>query len=560
MRSLILLILCGWTMTLQLQAQNMSLGTPVLEDYLRRQQLLGKIDSSISFGLRPLNFGKEGLQLDSSVFRPSDYFPEKLSFLKGKGIVKLLPAEIRLNYDSNHPYSRNDGAMIRSRGIQTLVSAGIYVEMGPLSIQLKPEIVYAENSNYDGFSEEHFGIIWSRRYVWYNHIDTPERYGVEAYKKILPGQSSLRLNKWGLSLGISTENIWWGPGIRNSIMMSNNAQGFEHITFNTTKPLKTKVGSFEWQVVTGILESSGFPPPDTTRTLTRIRLYVPKVEDSRYFQGLNFSYSPKWIKGLTLGATRWVQAYSEFIKETNDYLPAFSNLFRDNDDNTGGRDELQRDQAAGLWLRWIWFDSNAEFYAEFHRNDASANFRDLILDSDHSRATTIGIHKLFKTEKDGRYIQFNWEWTQMAQTGGRLLRDASSWYRHGSVRHGYTHNGEVLGASIGPGSNVQYLSVAWAEGTNRIGGAVERLAHNNDFLRFAFEDSQDFRRYWVDYNIHAFADWEFDNFLVSGNLTYTRALNYQWELFHVPFTQPYYVPGTDRGNLHLEFKLAYLIK
>lgn len=545
---------------IQLGAQTLPVGTPVIEDYLRRQQLLGKVDSTISFGFRPFNFGKNGLQLDTDVFQPADYFQEKLSFFKGRGLVKLLPAEVRLSYDSNHPDSRNDGAMIRSRGAQTLLSAGLYVELGPLSLQLKPEFVYAQNKAYQGFSEDHFDIIWSRRYIWYNHVDIPERYGVKTYKKLLPGQSSLRLNKWGMSLGISTENLWWGPGIRNSIMMSNNAQGFEHITFNTTKPLKTRVGSFEWQLVTGRLEKSGFPPPDTTRTLTGRVLYVPKIDDWRYFQGFSLSYSPKWIKGLSLGATRWIQAYSEFIKETDDYFPVFSNLFRNNDNNLGGRDEQQRDQAAGIWLRWLWLDSNAEFYVEFHRNDASANFRDLILDSDHSRATTIGLQKLFKTNKPGRFIQFNWEWTQLAQAGGRVLRNASSWYRHSRVRHGYTHNGEVLGASIGPGSNVQYISVAWTEGKKRVGGAIERLTHNNDFLRRAFENSGDFRRYWVDYNIHAFAEWEFEKLLVTGNIFYTRALNYQWELFHVPFTQPYYVPGTDRGNLHLEFKLAYFLK
>lgn len=559
MRFFILVLLC-LVLPKELYAQTIPLGSPVFEDYLRRQQLLGNVDSTLSFGLRPLNVGKGGLKLDTAVFQSSRYFAEKRSFFNGKGVLKLLPAEVRLSYDSNFPDSRNNGAMIRSRGIQTLVSAGLYAELGPFSIQVKPEFVFAENKEYPGFSEDHFDVIWARRYVWFNNMDEPERYGYKSYKRVLPGQSSFRLSKWGLSLGVSTENIWWGPGIRNSIMMSNNAQGFEHITFNTTRPLKTKVGSFEWQLVTGRLESSGFAPPDTTRTFTGRRIYIPKVEDTRYYQGFNFSYSPKWIKGLTLGGTRWVQAYSEFIKRTDDYFPAFSNLFRNNDDNTGGRDELQRDQAAGLWVRWIWLDSNAEFYVEFHRNDASANFRDLILDSDHSRATTIGLHKLFKTEKPGKFIQFNWEWTQLAQAGGRVLRNASSWYRHGRVRHGYTHNGEVLGASIGPGSNVQYLSLAWVEGKNRIGGSIERLAHNNDFLRFAFENSQDFRRYWVDYNIHAFADWEFDDFLVSGNIIYTRALNYQWELFHVPFTQPYYVPGTDRGNLHLEFKVAYLLK
>ena len=47
-----------------------------------------------------------------------------------------------------------------------------------------------------------------------------------------------------------------------------------------------------------------------------------------------------------------------------------------------------------------WKDSKAEIYTEFHFNDAKLNIRDLILDSDHSRAATIGFQKIFKINKN----------------------------------------------------------------------------------------------------------------------------------------------------------------
>ncbi|WP_404877454.1 capsule assembly Wzi family protein, partial [Klebsiella pneumoniae] len=56
-----------------------------------------------------------------------------------------------------------------------------------------------------------------------------------------------------LSVGISSENLWWGPGIYNSLLMSNNAPGFWHLTFNSRKPLKTPIGDFEWQLIGGKL-------------------------------------------------------------------------------------------------------------------------------------------------------------------------------------------------------------------------------------------------------------------------------------------------------------------
>ena len=537
-------------------AQSIPLGTPVIQDYLRRQQLLGKLDSSFSFNYRPVQLGKNGVKLDSSIFDKNRYFGFDKSFLKGKGSIILLPIEVKMAYDTHVPDSRNDGAMIRSKGFQTLVSAGIYSEIGPLSIQLKPEFVSAENASFPGFPSSHFDDTWESRYVFYNTIDEPERYGTEAYTKVLPGQSSIRLNQWGLSLGLSTENIWWGPSIRNSIMMSNNAQGFAHITFNTQRPIKTPIGSFEGQILTGRLEQSGFNPPTTDRIARGSTLFVPKKDDWRYLQAMSLSYSPKWIKGLSLGFTRWVQQYAENVKTNKDYFPVLSNLFRQND--RVAFNEGARDQAAGIFGRWIWFDSKAELYFEFAKNDAALNLRDLLVDSDHSRAFTLGLNKLFETNETDEFIQLNFEWTQTSQTESRLFRNAGAWYHHSTVRHGYTNNGEVLGSALGPGSNAQYLEVAWVKDLKRIGGAIERYVHNNDFATFAFDGSSDFTRYWVDYSVYGFIDWDFKRFLLTGSIYYTKSLNYQWELRYDPNASPFpYFPGVDKDNFNIDINLAY---
>ena len=206
--------------------------------------------------------------------------------------------------------------MIRSRGFQTYLSAGIYFEKGPLSIQFKPEFVWAQNKEFDGFPvwPRHWESTWRTRYIWFNLSDIPERYGVEAYRKISWGQSSVRLNKWGLSLGLSTENIWWGPSIRNSIMMSHNAAGFPHLTFDSSKPLKTSLGHFEWQLLVGRLEGSGYNPPAHNMPFEGRIQFVPKPDDWRYFQGISFAYSPKWIKGLSLGFSRWFKCIPVLLK------------------------------------------------------------------------------------------------------------------------------------------------------------------------------------------------------------------------------------------------------
>ena len=37
----------------------------------------------------------------------------------------------------------------------------------------------------------------------------------------------------------------------------------------------------------------------------------------------------------------------------------------------------------------------------------------------------------------------------LEQTASRKLRGAGSWYRHSFVMHGFTNNGEIMGAAIG---------------------------------------------------------------------------------------------------------------
>tara|TARA_B100000963_G_scaffold169373_1_gene147273 strand:- start:12974 stop:14698 length:1725 start_codon:yes stop_codon:yes gene_type:complete len=556
----------------EISSQTLNLNNTFFEESLRRAQLNGEIDSLISFTVRPIHANI--FDFEKNIFNNEIYSPTALTFLKGKGKLKILPIDYVANYNTHHPYNRNNGSMIPNRGFQHLISAGIYFELGPLSIQFKPEYIYAENKDFDGFWEEHYDITWARRYSLWNRIDMPERFGTEKIKKNTLGQSSIRLNYKSLSVGISSENIWWGPSKRNGVLMSNNAKGFNHITLNSRRPIKTKIGNFEFQFVTGRLEPSGFDPPGTERTFGGSNIFVPKINqlseqnDWRFFQGYTFTYSTKWIPGLHLGAIRWLQMYGtmfqggySWIAQANNgstlgWFPIFGNFLRKNDKIEPY--EKETDQAAGVFFRWLWEDSKAEIYGEFNFNDSKFNFRDLLSDSDHSRAVTLGVHKLFDT-KNNSQIEFQWEWTQLEQTAGRLVRNAGSWYMHGRVYHGFTNNGEVIGAGIGPGSNSQYLSVSNLKKSKKIGFAIEIIDQDNDFYYLAFEDSKDFRRYWKDFNLHLFYQKKFPKFWGSFNLMYSRSLNYQWELTHNN-DLPYYQPGRDVNNFHIDFKLTVPIE
>ena len=537
--------------------QNINLNNDFNNQLIRYSALSKEIDTDLSFNIRPLNYNLFAEILGNQY---KTIFSNQSNSIQ----IKTLGIDYFIEYNTHHPYNRNNGTMIPNRGYQHIISPGIFIKTGPLTIQFKPEHHFSENKEFDGFWEGHYSVIWAKRYRLWNHIDMPERFGTSNHNKTTFGQSSVRLNWKSFSLGISNENIWWGPSTRNSIMMSNHAKGFKHITFNTIKPINTFIGNFEWQLITGRLENSGFTPPRTDFEHAGRKLYVPKANqlsdtnDWRYLQGLIFSFSPKWIDGLSLGFIRWAQMYSSLIKGKYDwikyrrnYFPVFDYLFRKN--NSLVDYEMQTNEAAGLFFRWFFKDSQMEIYSEFYHNDSKVNLRDLILDSDHSRAATIGLQKIFNIKNDN--FLFSWEWTQMEQTASRLLRNAGSWYEHIYVYDGYTNSGEVLGSSIGPGSNSHYFSINRLRNKELIGLGLEIVDNDNDFYHEAFASARDFRRYWKDINLHLKYNKSFKYFNISSNLIFIRSLNYQWELDD--FATPYYHPGRDVNNFHLSLKLTY---
>src|SRR5690606_32263664 len=130
-------------------------------------------------------------------------------------------------------------------------------------------------------------------------------------------------------------------------------------------------------------------------------------------------------------------------------------------------------------------------------------------------------------------------------------------YRHGGVRHGYTHMGQLLGAGINLGGNLQVLQVSWFRGLKQLGFQFEREVHNNDFL-YAMRMG-DMRRNWVNLSGILFTEWDYKNFVFGGRMQLTRALNYQYELEENAMNPDYFwkFRPQDRHNFFLNVSAMY---
>lgn len=563
-----LILFLGLIATVETKAQNLSVGTPI-EDAYRRLQLLGKIDSSISFTVRPLN--QAALKGIDNVFDPTGSLKEEYAqgsngvlykSADASSVVQLLPFTIKQQYNTHNPYGWNDGSMIPAAGYQTQVTGGFFAKLKFFSIQLQPEFVYAQNPAFDGFTQVgNESAVWSAYYAVYNNTDLPERFGNTAYTKLFPGQSSVRLTFDPVSVGVSTENLWWGPGVRNSLLMSNTATGFLHATLNTTKPVKTPIGSIEGQLLSGKLTGSGYPPLVLGQTGGQDSRYRAKPKDWRYLSGLVLSYNPKWVPGLFFGLTRVFQVYkSDLGNSFNDYFPVFTQFSKksvDSNNPTSIEDAKRRDQLTSVFVRWVWYDGKAEVYFEYGKNDHNFDTRDSFLDPAHSRSYTFGLKKIYDLSKTDQHIQVSAEVTQLSASANDLaIRNAGIWYTHSIVKDGYTNKGEVLGAGIGPGGSFQSMDVSWFKGLKRIGLQVERFQHNQDLYYRAFAKGE-LRRHWVDLGVGLSGDWDYKHFLFSARVIYISQLNYQWNLKQdYAYTYWDYV-RRDANNFQVGLNVSY---
>ena len=102
----------------------------------------------------------------------------------------------------------------------------------------------SENKTFEGFPDTFTSDLIAARFSYWNTGDSPERFGNKFYNRFFFGQSFVSLRYKTFELGAGTRNFWWGPGQWSSLIFSNNAPGFPHISLNTTKPAKTFFGNF----------------------------------------------------------------------------------------------------------------------------------------------------------------------------------------------------------------------------------------------------------------------------------------------------------------------------
>jgi hypothetical protein len=547
------LIALGRFCLLEVQAQDLAPGTPVLEEYIRRNQLLEKSEKNYSFQLRPVRLDSTLLDFNfSKNVLTGDSFSLGVSPLIG--ITEL---------NSDRPFGWGNFGMIPNKGMQQYVSGGIFGNWKSIDFQLQPEFVFAQNLPYFGFPADFAPGIAIERFIYWNFGDYPERFGDSNYTRIWWGQSKI-MGKFGaFEAGISTQNIWWGPGQWNSLTFSNNAQGFPHLTIRTTKPARTFLGNFETQLLSGRIDESGLSPSQHPEL--NENYFKEFSGDWKYVNALSISYNPKWVRGLFFGFNRTFQVYREKMGSSfRSFFPVFTGITKEQFFQDGNSVEFDSDGASqqiSVTFRWMVPASQFEFYGEFGRRDHALNWREFILNPEHARAYLMGFVKLIPLSKTGRYFQVRGEMTHQQESVNRYIRylgttGGLTWHTHNPSR-GFANFGQALGVGIGVGSNVQTIEFSIVEDMNKFGLLMQRLENQQDFYYRAFGQQTE-RQPSIDLSLGLVFDRRWDNILLSSKLVAINGLNYQWQL--ASNSTPEFPRGKNLFSAHAQVNVIYLFK
>jgi len=354
---------------------------------------------------------------------------------------------------------RNDGALWAGKGLSSSAGAGVRARWRWFSAQVAPIAAWQQNRDFPAPPTPSDLSPYANPYSA-GAIDLPVRMGPSAFWTYDWGQSYLRAEAWNLAAGLSNENLWWGPGIRNSLLMTNTGPGFPHLFVGTARPLDVWAGWLEVELGWGQLRPS--------------KWFDGETGNRRLFEWVVYSFAPAFQRNLTLGLARvWLYRVTGVNRDVylNPAIPPFLRIFE------VGKGNGSENQLASVFFRWAFPEVQFAVFAEWGRDDFAAGYKDLTSEPGHAQAYNLGLEKLFPAGRG--WVRLQAEMTHTFEMPpNNPTRPIPVFYTHNIEAQGYTQAGQMIGAGLGPQGDTQFLGLDWISGPGSLGITLERTARN----------------------------------------------------------------------------------
>jgi len=377
--------------------------------------------------------------------------------------ITWLAPDVRTVYNSDLPFSINEGALWAGRGTNLLVTTGVAIAAGPLHVQVAPQFTRSDNQRFQVIpfpqnTTTPARSVWAHPFYPPNSsIDLPLRPGPDLLERTIAGQSRVSLALPGIALGASTENRWWGPTIRHPLVLGAGGEGFPHLFLETRDGIRTPLGVFRSEWLLGALRESPVFDDDPTN-------------DARSLNGMHLSLTPAADSALTIGIMRTVMGNAP-----TDTIRTAIDVFR-----SVAPSDTSRSQITALFAQYAFPAAGFEAWVEWARFSQPASMTDLLEYPGHSQGYTFGL-QWSRPTRAGR-VRLAAEATNTEPDASMRVRAVPIAYTSAAVPQGFTHRGRMLAHPLGPGSSGQWFTADLFASRIRVGVSAGRIRWNNGVL------------------------------------------------------------------------------
>ena len=209
-------------------------------------------------------------------------------------------------------------------------------------------------------------------------------------------ESQLLLVNNDIGIGYANTNMWWGPGLHNSLHMSNNTSGFNYFFMGTTSEKRISFIGYNIKYVFSKLDKNLAKP---------------------FFTGFTADFTIHSNPIITLGLIRsflsggdlespWPETNN--ISTSDAMLLPFQQIFKK------GLNQDAYDQTLSIFTNVTFPKSGLKLYFEIGANDHRYDIYDFLQHPDHTAATILGFRKynFFNNEK----LILGMEYTNLRKT------------------------------------------------------------------------------------------------------------------------------------------------
>lgn len=286
----------------------------------------------------------------------------------------------------------------------------------------------------------------------------------------------LDLDLWGVELEAGRDSMWWGPGRRGDLILTNNAEPLDMIKLTTERPVPLPwIFSY-----LGILKPTVFLTHlEKNRDFPRANVLGMRL-DFKPTGNFQFAFNRVFQFGghgkPTPTASGWVKAFFA----VDSYEHSRSVAAKGNQIASIDASYVFVNESGSAWFPF----SGIKLYTEWGAEDSAGDM------TPTGRADVEGIY--VDEPMWIRSTDFRVEWASTAHN----LRYANAWYTHSVYTTGYTYNGRVIGHSIGTDARDLFLRFQrHTEGGTTFGAEADFEVSGYD-NRALFNTDPVFRRWY----------------------------------------------------------------